>query len=185
MTKQISKSKSNKPIAKSKSSSSKSHTNSPKVLKSSTSVSKKHSKTSKSPIKTLKKKIFKKTPIKSSSQTNQLLSTKRAHKLTERAIESAQQAKLFQNLKGGITTLKPKSPIKSQKTGEKNHKKVSFNLKSHDMISKVKKSHQSEHVKKQKPLQGIIKQLSLEDRVGDLEAKIKEVFQILTEKNKK
>lgn len=130
-----------------------------------------------------KKKVYKKTPLK--SQTNDLIiHSKRPTKKTERAIESAEQAKLFQTLKlKAPETKKEKEQPKIKKAERK--KKVSFNLK-HHIIEKEKKAPKKTTIeKKQKPLQGIIKQNGFEDRVTELEKKVKEIFQILKSKNLK
>ena len=168
---------------KSKSSSSKSLSTSQKSLKTSTSMSSKQEKQS-TPIKvqtkTIKKKVYKKTPIKASIKPVVLIS-KRQPKKTERALESAEQAKLFQTLKLTVPVVKTKSPTK-----QKVSKKVSFNLKG-VVIQKAKalvKKKNLPHKVKQ-PLQSIMKQVSVEDRITDLEKKVAEIFQILNSKKLK
>ena len=128
------------------------------------------------------KKVYKKTPLKSHTK-DLIVHSKRQTKKTERAIESAEQAKLFQTLKlKAPETKKEKEEPKKKKADIK--KKVSFNLKQH-IIEKKKKAPKKTIEKKQKPLQGIIKQNGLEDRVTELEKKVKEIFQILKSKNLK
>lgn len=150
-----------------------------KQLKSSTSHPKKPSKPSKTLKKAIKKpKIYKKTPIKPNSL---IISSKRQPKKTEKAIESAEQANLFQILK--TQTFTARSPEKSRKPT--NNKKVSFNLKAVELIKgkspKISKT-------SKKPLQSIMKAVvssSLEDRVSALERQIQEIFAILKKNSKK
>jgi len=162
--------------------SSKSH--SKKTSKSSTSLSKKGAvspKSSNQLNKQIKKKVYKKTPIKSSPKPL-VLHSKRQAKKTERAIESAEQAKLFQILKTKRPITKKQSPKKTNKSLN-NNKKVSFDLN----LKKIQKltgiSKKPIVMIKEKPLQGIIKQVTAEERIRDLETKVKEIFQILKSKN--
>lgn len=156
-----------------------------KILKSSLIIEKKEQKTKKSvsfsskDIKknTQKPKVYKKTPLKTEDDTL-ILHSKRQHKKTERAIESAEQAKLFQILKYRFPPNPAKTPAKKPSISTEK-KKVSFNLGAVEDTKRKNSPNHTNDKKDKKPLQGIMKQTSLEDRLINIEKHIKEIFEIL------
>lgn len=120
--------------------------------------------------------IYRKTPMKSDVSAP-VLHSKRRIKKTERAVESAEQAKLFQTFKSFGVPPKAQKP-EAQKSRSNGKKRVSFNLKT-QFIDKPKPLGKKASIHKERPLQGIMKSNNVESRVLDLEKKVAEIFKIL------